>query len=91
MHHGECLLKGQGKLYQLASDAKDSHMHQTNILYLRNMFGQPIVLYKAIGRDRKNKAIYTTDIVAQGPGHSFWTTSGKGELRLTKSDDLIAR
>lgn len=26
---------------------------------------------KAIGRDRKNKALYTTDIVAQGPGHSF--------------------
>lgn len=48
----------------------------------------PAIPSKVVHKDRKDSSLKVRDIVASGPGNSYWTSGSKGELSLVKARDI---
>lgn len=41
-----------------------------------------------VHRSKKDDTIHKAEVVAPGPGNNIWITQGKGDLRLTRLEDI---
>lgn len=47
--------------------------------------------YKVWIRNRKDNSVIKGEIVSHGQGNTLWVSTGKGDLRLVKSQDVVTR